>query len=436
MLGSPWRRPATSDTIDRMAHNGVAAPVEGKAAEWADLATLKPWAKNPRKNEQTIDRVVASIKQFGFGAPLLARKKTREIIAGHTRALAAEKLGMKRVPVRFLDLTEKQAHALAIADNKIPEYSQWDDHLLPEVLGEFREDIPLFEATGFSYNEYFGEPASQGPTIVEDEVPLDKAKELQKKWGTERGQLWHCDGHRIMVGDSTNATDFALLMAGEKASWMWTDPPYGVDLVAGNRLIPSSKRLKMGKMAVINDDSKGLPMLLKATFHNVDQALKDGASIYVAHTAGANLHVFLNEYFGIGWHMQEDLVWAKDRFVLSRFDYQPQHEGIIYGWKGKNRTWIGNRSTPSIFNIPRPQKSDQHPTMKPVTLVAACLANSAKEGTVGVEPFCGSGTTLVAAQQMGKRRVFAMEIGPQYAAVAIERLAVLGVKPELNKKRK
>lgn len=191
---------------------------------------------------------------------------------------------------------------------------------------------------------------------------------------------------------------------------MWTDPPYGVEYEGGTK----------AHLTIANDQAEKLPDLLRHAFALADTVLAPGAPLYVAHPAGALSLVFGAAFTDVGWHLHQTLIWLKDAMVLGRSDYQYRHEPVLYGWKGRKRPWHGGRSQTSVFEIPRPKRSPDHPTQKPVQLVEAHLKNSSLLGELGYDPFCGSGSTLIAAHRLG-RRCAAMELSPQYADVAVSR---------------
>jgi DNA modification methylase/predicted nucleic acid-binding protein len=388
------------------------------AAEWVAIAELRPWANNPRKNDKAVERVADSIRRFGFGAPVLARRSDHEVIAGHTRIKAALKLGLARVPVRYLDLDATDAHLLALADNKTTELADWDEDILGALLLELQDkNIDVTTGTGFTDAdvEKLIRAVHGDVGTLEDDVPT-ATDELLAKWNVRPGQLWRIGEHRLICGDATKASDAARLFGIEQAKWMWTDPPYGVDYVGKTK----------DALTIKNDGSSGLGELLGAAFRNADGVLDDGAPIYVCHPAGPISLEFGGQFVAAGWKFHETLVWVKDSMVLGHSDYHYKHEPILYGWKGKNRTWYGDRSQTTVLEIARPKRSELHPTMKPLALVEHCLRNSTKAGDVGYEPFGGSGTTFVAAAQMG-RRCYGVEIDPRYCAVILERLAALGL---------
>jgi DNA modification methylase len=401
------------------------------AAVWVPITALKAWANNPRKNDQAVAKVAQSIQRFGFGAPLLARKADGVLIAGHTRLKAATKLGLDKVPVRYLDLDPAEAHLLALADNKTAELAEWDEEVLGAVLADLKEQsVDLLEGTGFTDREVeqLIESLKDSAHVEEEEgVDPSEAEELQAKWQVQAGQRWRIPSatvkggeHRLLCGDSRDAAQVRRLFGGEKAGWMWTDPPYGVDY----------KGKTKDALTIQNDGADGLEALLRQSFAAADAVLVDGAPIYVCHPTGPLSLVFGGEFVRVGWRFHQTLVWVKNTLVLGHADYQQSHEGLLYGWKGKNRRWFGGRTQVSVIKLDRPTRSALHPTMKPLGLIEATLKNSSARGDLGYEPFAGSGSTLLAAEQL-QRLCFGVELEPKYAAVVLERLARAGLQPAL-----
>ncbi|MGH2849216.1 MAG: DNA modification methylase [Solirubrobacteraceae bacterium] len=417
------------------------APAES-AAEWAPTEALRPWANNPRRNDDAVAAVVASIRRFGFGAPILARRANGEIIAGHTRWKAAQQLGLDRVPVRFLDLDPVDAHLLALADNRLGEEASWNDEMLSAVLADLKAHDADLAATGFSDQELaklLADAAGGGEPNEVPEPELSRADELRAKWGTELGQLWTIESrsapgqsHRLLCADSTRADDVERLMGVERAACMWTDPPYGVAYVGR----------QASKLTIANDTLTGRRLfeLLSASFVAADtRALSKGAAVYVAHPAGAASLQFLLAFEHAGWRVHQSLVWVKDKMVLGHSDYHYTHEPILLGYtpasagrRGRGgEGWYGDNAQTSVFEVPRPKSSDEHPTMKPPELVAAMVRNSAPPGGTVYEPFSGSGSTIGACEATG-RVCRAIELEPKYVAVALERMSAMGLTAEKN----
>jgi ParB/RepB/Spo0J family partition protein len=417
------------------------APSPEPAAEWVALDALRPWADNPRKNDDAVDAVAESIRRFGFGAPILARRANGEIIAGHTRLRAAQQLGLDRVPVRFLELDPVDAHLLALADNRLGEEASWDDGKLAALLAELRVADADLAATGFTEAEIAkllreADDAANGTEIADAEP--SRADELREKWGTKLDQLWTIESraapgkrHRLLCGDSTKAEDVARLLGNERADCMWTDPPYGVAYVGRTK----------AKLTLANDSLEGTKLFdfLCACFVAADKyALKPGAAVYVAHPAGALSLQFLLAFEHAGWRLHQTLVWVKDSMVLGHSDYHYAHEPVLYGYapaksgrRGRGgEGWYGDNAQTSVFEVPRPKVSEEHPTMKPVELVAAMVRNSAPPAGLVYEPFSGSGSTMAACESTG-RVCRAIELDPKYVAVALERMSATGLQPAL-----
>lgn len=392
------------------------------------LADLKPDAKNANKGTRRgRESITHSLSTFGAGRSILidgdwniiAGNKTHEAAAalGIEDVIIVQTTGKQLVAVQRTDLDlerDPAAQALAIADNFTAFVGlAWDEDRLRE-----------FASAGVKLTQFWtenelaaliGKPATQ----PDPDAALDKAEQLQAKWQVQRGDVWQIGDHRLLCGDCTQSDEVARLMGGATAAMLWTDPPYGVSYVGKTA----------DGLTLENDGAADLPALLKAAFANADRVLTDGAPIYIAHPAGPLSLIFGQAVIKVGWRFHETLVWVKNAMVLGHADYHYQHEPILYGWKGANRRWFGGRNQVSVFTIDKPQRSELHPTMKPTALIVACLQNSSAAGDVIYEPFAGSGGTLVACAQTG-RRCFAMELAPKYCAVILERLASAGSAPE------
>ncbi len=312
---------------------------------------------------------------------------------------------------------------LRIADNRVAELDlDWNDEVLRELdvdLSQFWNDAELRKLIGQEFEEA-------------PEPQMDRAAELQQKWGTARGQIWEIGKHRVMCGDSTSSEEITLLMGTDRAECMWTDPPYGVSYVGKTK----------NKLTIQNDVASGLEQFLLKAFSSANtQALADGAAVYVAHPAGVFQRDFTEAFVGSGWRIHQTLVWVKDSMVMGHSDYHYRHEPILFGYKlGKGRrgrggaVWYGDNSQTSIFEVPRPKASEEHPTMRPPCTRGNCswIGNSCPKGGLVFDPFLGSGTTAVAAEQTG-RVARCCEIDPGYVAVALERLADMGLETKLAK---
>ena len=380
---------------------------------------LVPYARNAKKHDEIqLGKIAGSIKEYGFTNPVLI-DNDNGIIAGHGRVMAAQKLGLSEVPcIRLGHLTDAQKRAYILADNRLAEIGGgWDLEMLKLELEEL--DIPL-EDIGFGAEDLeeleitLGEPA--GDPNADAEPQIDKAAELAEKWGVETGQLWQLGEHRILCGDSTKAEDVERALDGAKPMLMVTDPPYGVEYDANWRNEADRANGKpygaraIGK--VENDD--------KADWREA-WGLFTGDVAYVWH-AGSKSPVVSESLLACGFEMRNLIVWAKSNFAISRGHYHHQHEPCWYAFRsGKPAAFIGNRSQTTLWEIDKPQKSETgHSTQKPVECMARPIRNHDSEFVY--EPFSGSGTTIIACEQLG-RKCRAIEISPGYVAVAIQRWA-------------
>ena len=375
------------------------------AAVWVPIEDLTPWTENPRKNDgRPVDAVADSIKRFGFASPIIARKENGEVIAGHTRLKAAELLGLDRVPVRYLDLDPADAHLLALADNKIGELAEWDDDILSGLLADLDADDLLI--AGFDDDDLasiLGDEDPVGPDDIEPEPPPEEPE-------SEPGEVYELGPHRLICGDSTDPEVFAKLCADGQVDAMWTDPPYGVSYVGGTGLTIQNDDL----------DEDGLRQLLDDSLSNALSVCRPGAACYVASPAGPLCGVFGATLASLGvWRQM--LVWVKDAFVLGRSDYHYKHEPIFYGWKpGASHSWLSGRDHHSLLEFDRPKVSKEHPTMKPIALIEYCLRNNIRAGSIVLDPFGGSGSTLIAASRIGAKARL-VELDPKYCDVIRKR---------------
>lgn len=387
----------------------------GLGIEYVDATSLVPMEGNPRKNDVAIPKVVESIRRFGWTNPILAARASRIVVAGHTRLEAAKRMGLPQVPVIWLDMDPVTSRLYNLADNKLAQISEWDDTALVAMLEELRvEDAAGLAIAGFDeaeMNKLLDSVRGAADGLTDpDDVPVVRPTDI------ERGQVFALGEHRIICGDSTVAADVDAVMRGELADICWTDPPWNV--AYGNSAHPSWKKRK----AIANDDlGEGFPSFCAAFTAEMKRVMKVGAPLYLAMSAqewGTIMGV-LREF---KFHWSSTIIWAKDSLVLSRKDYHTQYEPLWYGWsEGAARlVEVEDRKQSDLWEIKRPKKSEEHPTMKPVELIARALLNSSGRGGIVYEPFSGSGSTIVAAEQTG-RRCRAIELDPSYVQVAIER---------------
>lgn len=381
---------------------------------------LKPWAKNPRKGHATKE-IQASINTFGYLSPIVVQAGTFRVLAGHGRLTAMKKDGVKDVPVIIATLTDEQADAFTIADNKIASKSEFDLGALADIIKSMDRELSL--VAGFSDSDLrklgLSPAADDGP-----EPQFDKAAELQVKWKTELGQIWEIGPHLLLCGNSLDIATIELLMNGARAAMCFTDPPWNVNIGGDNN---PRHRQRSG----LQNDS--MPQVAFSSF--LDSVGKTIARF----TAGDVYCVMGTEQWpnvdaalrASKLHWSDTIVWVKDLFVLGRSKYHRRYEPIWYGWpEGSKSSFEAGRDQDDVWEIARPRASEEHPTMKPVELYRRALTNSSASGALVFDPFTGSGTLLVAAEQIG-RVARCCEIDPKYVAVGLERMSSMGLKPKL-----
>ena len=391
------------------------------AAEWIPIDELKPWKANPRKNEAAVKKVAESIKRFGFGAPLLARTQDKELIAGHTRLLAAKALGLQQVPVRFLDLDPADAKLLALADNRLGEIAEWDEQGLARILEELRAQGAELTASGFDKSEIDRLLAEINATNLADvvEPPVPEVPKVAK---SRRGEIYELGSHRLMCGDSTNAEDVLRLMNGDRAPLCATDPPYLVNYDGGNH--PQSfAREKAGKDNNKRWDTYVDPEASVEFFSAflrvaLAHALTENPAIYQWHASRRQALVEA-AWTANGLLFHQQIIWVKTRPILTRSHFMWQHEPCFYGWvEGKPpplRPEVSGENT-SVWSIDGEQDGI-HPTQKPLEIVTRPIGYHTRAGELVYEPFSGSGSQLIAAAKTG-RRCYAMELAPEFVDVA------------------
>jgi DNA modification methylase len=383
----------------------------------APLATLQPWAENPRtirpERLEDLKRALVEDREMLRARPLLALPDGT-VIAGNQRLLAARELGWETIPVLFVDLDNDRARLWALRDNN--QMGDWDEPALAELLSELSSGGVDLTLAGFGSSDLDRILATLQPAKDPDDAPPLPASEAKSK----PGELYTLGAHRLLCGDSTDAAALAALTNGELGEVLWTDPPYGVDYVG-----KTARALK-----IRNDEPDQLRGLLIGAFAAADGVLAPAARFYVCSPAGPRGTEFRTALMDAGWRFHQALVWVKHSPVLGHSDYHFQHEDVLYGWKtgpgrpGRGRQsgsrWQGNNSQTSVFFVDRPARSVDHPTMKPVELIAAMLKNSSRRGEIVLDPFAGSGSTLIACEQLG-RRCFAVELEPAYCDVIRQR---------------
>lgn len=365
------------------------------------ISELIPYINNPRNNANSVDAVASSIKNYGFKVPIII-DKDNEIVTGHTRLLAAKKLGHEEVPCIVADdLTEAQIKAYRIADNKVSEASEWNLEMLAVEL----EDLEGF--TGFDIAEIEALFPKDENEIIEDEAPEPPEKPISKL-----GDIWLLGRHKILCGDSTSIQDVEKLMDGVKADMLLTDPPYNVAYEGGTK-----DKLKIKNDSMDNDSFR---VFLKDAFSAANEVLKPGGAFYIWH-ADSEGYNFRGACLDVGLKVRQCLIWAKNSLVMGRQDYQWKHEPCLYGWKeGSAHLWAADRKQTTIINFDKPTKSTLHPTMKPVGIFDYLIKNNTKGEDIVLDLFMGSGTTIIACEQNG-RIGYGLELDEKYADVIVQR---------------
>jgi DNA modification methylase len=391
------------------AHVGERWPAD--AVERRLVASLVPYARNARTHSpEQVAQVSASIREWGWTTPVLVDEQSN-IIAGHCRVLAAQRLGLTEVPVMVArGWSEAQKQAYVIADNKLALNAGWDENLLRIELGELKGLGADLGLTGFGEVELdalFAGANDVGPDP-------DEAPEVPVRPVSRRGDMWSCGEHRILCGDATVLADVEKILGGELADMCFTDPPYGVNYAN------SAKDKQRGKHRPILNDHPGedFEAMLHAANANILSVTK--GAIYVC-MSSSELDTLQRAFRVAGGRWSTFVIWAKHTFTLGRADYQRQYEPILYGWKdGADHFWCGARDQGDVWFFDKPTRNDLHPTMKPVALVERAIRNSSKSRDIILDPFGGSGTTMIAAERNG-RRARLVELDPKYVDVSVQR---------------
>jgi DNA modification methylase len=377
--------------------------------EQVSIEKLVPYAQNARTHsKEQILQLRASLREFGFVNPVIVDKDFN-IIAGHGRVAAAKDEGLTEVPCIFAEhLTETQKRAYILADNKLAENAGWDGALLALEFGELKDLGFDLELTGFSMDE-LEKLFSRGDKTEAEEDDFDIDRAAAEPPFVMLGDLWTLGRHRLLCGDATKTDDVQRLMGGKKANLLLTDPPYGV-----------SYEGKAGRIA--NDDLRGeafYKFLLDA-FTAAEAAMDGDASAYIFHadTQGEN---FRRAFREAGFKLSGVCQWVKPSLVLGRSPYQWQNEPVIFGWKAKGKhKWYAGRAETTVWNFDKPKKNENHPTTKPIALLAYPIKNSTAPNAIVLDSFCGSGSTLIACEQTD-RICYCLELDAKYAGVIVKR---------------
>lgn len=382
---------------------------------------LKPYAGNARQSD--MDSIKESVQTNGLYRSIVVRKTTMEILAGNHTWLAAKELGITHISVGIIDVDEHTALKIVLADNGTNDKATYDDQALAELLEALNGDLT---GTGFIDDDYDelidalndADLASQDTDLLGDP---DDAPEPPTTPLSKLGDVFTLGRHRVICGDSTDPSVITALMDGTTAACMWTDPPYGVEYTGGTA----------DQLTIQNDGAENLDQLLQAAFATALPALKSGAPVYVAHsdTRRISFEAALTEN---GYLVRQNLVWVKNTLVMGRSDYHYKHEPILYGFTpdGEGRLgrggerWYGDDKQTTVIEVDKPQRNGMHPTMKPTELILKNLDNSLKSGDTVLDPFGGSGSTLIAAHQHGSSARL-IELDPRYVDVICLRYQML-----------
>lgn len=373
----------------------------------ADIDELIPYIRNARTHsDDQITQIAASIKEFGFLAPVII-SEDNTILCGHGRVAAAKKLGLKKIPcIKESHLSKTQRRAYIIADNKLSLNAGWDNEMLSVELSELQgEDFDL-DLLGFDETE-LASIFDSDKDIKDDDFDIDQ--ELEKPVFSKLGDVWTLGRHRLVCGDSTKENTYEVLMDNKKANLVITDPPYNVNYQG------TAGKIKNDDM----DDEKFYDFLFDS-FKNMEKVMADDASIYVFHADTEGLN-FRKAFSDAGFYLSGCCIWKKPSLVLGRSPYQWQHEPCLYGWKKKGKhKWYSGRKETTIWEFDKPKKNAEHPTMKPVPLLAYPIKNSSMSNSIILDPFGGSGSTLIACEQTD-RICYTIELDEKYCDVIIKR---------------
>ena len=379
--------------------------------EQVDVDKLVPYARNARTHsKEQILQLRGSLREFGFVNPILC-DKDYNIIAGHGRILAAKAEGLTVVPCVFVEhLTDAQKKAYILADNRLALSAGWDEELLALEFAELKDLGFDVELTGFDAEEIEKLFAADADKVQDDDFDLTAA--LEEAAFVLPGDVWTLGRHRLICGDATDAETVRKLMDGHKANLVLTDPPYNVGFESASGL----------KIKNDSQKSEHFYAFLLSAFQNLAENLESGGSAYIFHadTEGEN---FRRAFREAGFHLSGTCIWAKDSFVMGRSPYQWQHEPILYGWlkKGTHK-WYAGRSEATIWNFAKPKRNNDHPTSKPLDLLAYPIGNSSQANGIVLDTFGGSGSTLIACEQ-ADRICNMLELDEKYASVILRRYA-------------
>ena len=371
---------------------------------------LIPYVNNARTHSpEQIKKLRSSLREFGFVNPVIIDREYN-VIAGHGRLMAAKEEGITEVPCVYVDhLTDAQKKAYILADNRMALDAGWDEELLAVEMQELQDLGYDLSMTGFDEKE-LADLFSDGTGSDAKDDDFDLTAALEKASFVERGDVWTVGRHRLMCGDATSADDVSALMNGVKANLILTDPPYGVSFKSSSGLTIQNDSMK----------NEEFYTFLLSAFKCMADHLEKGGAAYVFHADTEGLN-FRRAFVDAGFHLAGCCIWVKDSLVLGRSDYQWQHEPVLYGFmqNGKHK-WYSDRKQTTIWHFDKPKRNANHPTSKPLDLLGYPIGNSTQENAVVIDTFGGSGSTLMACEQMN-RICYMMELDEKYASVILRR---------------
>ena len=409
--------------------------------EYLPIDEIKPYENNAKiHTPEQIEQIKASIQQFGMNDPIGIWSKDNIIVEGHGRLIACQELGYTEIPViRLDDLTDEQRKAYTLAHNQLTMNTGFDLDILNQELADISIDMQEFG---------FDEIEEEEVEIEEDNFEINSVEEEPK---AKRGDIYKLGNHILMCGDSTEEKDVLKLMNGHIADLVVTDPPYNVDYSSKNEMLNYSDKGNRIQTPIKNDNIKDFEKFLSNAFKNMAKVTKEGGVFYIWHSEKENV-TFKNKLREAGIYIHQTLIWVKNNFVIGRMDYQPKHEPCLYGWKeGAGHYFIDSRRkttiiedqldfdslkkeeaiemlkqiyddgiSTTVIHEDKPTRSDLHPTMKPLNLMARLVNNSSKKGELVLDLFGGSGSTLITCEQLD-RVCYMMEYDPKYVDAIIER---------------
>ena len=372
---------------------------------------LIPYARNPRQNDEAVERMCGAIREFGFRIPIVA-KSDGTVVDGHLRLKAAHRLGLAEVPVALADgLTDAQVKAFRLLANRSAAWAEWDDELLTLELQDLQATGFDLGLTGFDADELQSllDQAPAAGLTPEDDAPEPPAIPV-----SQPGDLWICGEHRVLCGDATSLADVERVLGGELADMTFTDPPYNVNYANSGK-----DKMRGTSRPILNDAlGDGFGAFLLAACASILTVTKGACYVCMS---SSELDTLQSAFRAAGGKWSTFVIWAKQTFTLGRSDYQRQYEPILYGWKdGADHFWCGARNQGDVWFYDKAAKNDLHPTMKPIALVERAIRNSSKSRDIVLDPFGGSGTTMIAAERAG-RRARLIELDPRYCDVIVRR---------------